>query len=102
VRRVLALGSAALAALGVLWLLGARRRVTSPDLEPQEDPRVRELRRRLDESRAVADEREQFESGEVPVDQAEAPGDDVDDRRRRVHEDARAVVEQMRERPPDS
>jgi hypothetical protein len=101
VRRVLALGSAAAAALGLAWLLGSRRRAQSPAVAVDDDPRARELRRRLDESRAVADERERFESGEVPVDRAEAPPDEVDARRRRVHEEARAVADQMRDAPSD-
>jgi hypothetical protein len=58
---------------------------------PAEDPRAEELRRKLDESRAVVDEREEFESAETPVDEAE-----VDDRRRAVHERGRAAAEQMR------
>src|ERR1700751_4568252 len=56
-----------------------------------EDPRADELRRKLDETGAVADEREEFESAETPVDEAE-----VDDRRRAVHERGRAAAEQMR------
>jgi hypothetical protein len=56
-----------------------------------EDPRAEDLRRKLDESRAVVDEREEFESAETPVDEVE-----VDDRRRAVHERGRAAAEQMR------
>jgi hypothetical protein len=55
------------------------------------DPRAEDLRRKLDESRAVVDEREEFESAETPVDEVE-----VDDRRRAVHERGRAAAEQMR------
>ena len=44
-----------------------------------------------DESRALVDEREEFESAETPVDEAE-----VDDRRRAVHERGRAAADQMR------
>ena len=43
-------------------------------------------------------ERERFEAGETPVDEAE-PAADPDARRRAVHEDARSVVEQMRRDP---
>jgi len=39
----------------------------------------------------VVDEREEFESAETPVDEA-----DVDDRRRAVHDRGRAAAEQMR------
>jgi hypothetical protein len=58
---------------------------------PADDPRAEDLRRKLDESRAVVDEREEFESAETPVDEVE-----VDDRRRAVHERGRAAAEQMR------
>jgi hypothetical protein len=61
----------------------------------QPDPAV-ELRRKLDESRSVADERDEFEGAEVPVDQAE-PG--IDERRREVHERGRAALDEMRGTP---
>ena len=64
------------------------------------DPRAEELRRKLAESRALVDERDEFEAGETPVDEAEA-GPEVDDRRRRVHEEGRAAARRMR-RPPAS
>jgi hypothetical protein len=81
--------------LGALGVAGAavvralrRRPAPAP---PVSDPRADELRQKLDESRAVVDEREEFESAETPVDEAE-----VDDRRRSVHERGRAAAEQMR------
>jgi hypothetical protein len=88
------------------WLAGAagaaiavyhrmRRRRTAPVPAPAEDPRASELRQKLDESRAVAEEREEFESGEVTVDTDVA----VDDRRQAVHERGKAAAEQMRRRP---
>jgi len=90
------------------WLAGAagaaiaayrklRRPVAAPSAP--EDPRADELRQKLEESRAVVDEREEFESAETPVDQAE-PGD-VGDRRQAVHERGRAAAEQMRRKPSD-
>ena len=75
-----------------------------------DDPRAEELRQKLDESRAVVDERDEFEAGETPVDEAD-PGEAVDDRRRAdpdaavedrrqsVHERGRAAAEQMRHKP---
>jgi hypothetical protein len=60
------------------------------------DPRAAELRQKLDESRGIADERDAFESGETPVDQAEPAA--VEDRRRAVHERGRAAAEHMRGR----
>jgi hypothetical protein len=83
------------------WLLGAlalfgflrRRRGTVPAVA---DPRAEELRRKLDESRALVDEREEFEAAEVTVDRAEPAAEDPESRRRAVHESARATVDQMR------
>ena len=61
---------------------------------PAEDPRAEELRRRLAESRTVAEEQhEQAGSAETPVDQADAG---VEARRADVHERARAAAEEMR------
>jgi hypothetical protein len=59
--------------------------------EPEVDPRAEALRAKLEESKAVVDEREEFEAAETPVDEA-----DPDERRRRVHEVGRAAVEEMR------
>jgi hypothetical protein len=49
------------------------------------------LRAKLDESRALVDEREAFEEGETPVDEA-----DPDARRRSVHDQARARLDELR------
>lgn len=80
------------------WLGGAagglavwrylRRR---PEPAPGEvaDP-VDELRAKLAESQVVADERDEFESGETPVDEA-----DPDARRRSVHEQARTTLDEL-------
>jgi hypothetical protein len=62
------------------------------------DPRADELRRKLAESRALVDEREEFEGAELTVDRAEPAPEDPESRRRVVHESARATVEQMRRR----
>jgi hypothetical protein len=83
--------------------------------EPAEDPRAEELRRKLDESRAVVEEQhEQAAEPETPVDEApdppateapdpsagEAPDPPVDpsveERRAEVHERARAAADEMR------
>ena len=55
------------------------------------DPAL-ELRQKLDESRAVVEERDEFEAAETPVDQAE-PG--IDERRRDVHRRAQASIDEM-------
>jgi hypothetical protein len=87
------LGLSALAAL-VARVLGRRR--PPPPAPVAADSRADELRRRLDESRSLVDERDAFEEGELPVDHVEAGGPDPDDRRRRVHEEGRAAVDEMR------
>jgi hypothetical protein len=89
------------------WLLGGlaaagllrRRRapVDSVAKDSEPDPRAGELRRKLAESRAIVDEREEFEAAETTVDEVAAPGD-PEVRRRAVHEAGRAAAERMRER----
>ena len=69
------------------------RKPTQP--EPPGDPRADELRRRIDESRGLEDEREEFESAETPVDEA-----DPETRRKHVHERGRAAVERMQAQAP--
>jgi hypothetical protein len=99
VRRPFALVSAALAALGLYRAVTSRRRrplsarVPGP---PGPDPRAEELRQRLAESRAIVEEREEFEAAETPVDRAE-PATEVDERRRRVHERGRSAAHKMRD-----
>ena len=88
----LALGGAALARL-------LRPRRPRPAVESGPDPRAAELRRKLAESRAIVSEREEFESAETPVDAAGPAGSEVEDRRRRVHEEGRAAARRMG-RPP--
>ena len=90
----LALGGAAL-----VRILRPKRPETP--LQEGPDPRAAELRRKLAESRAIVPEREEFESAETPVDEAEAAPADVEGRRRRVHEEGRAAARRMR-RPPAS
>ena len=74
-------------------LLKLRRRSAPPADAP--DPRAEELRQRLDEARAVAVDREEFEAGETTVDQAEPTGADLEERRRRVHEAGRAAIDDL-------
>jgi hypothetical protein len=82
-----------LAWLGAVGVAGvaAYRRLRR---QPADDPAA-ELRRKLDESRDLAGERDEFEAGETPVDEAEAPAG-VDERRRAVHERGRSAVDEMR------
>jgi hypothetical protein len=62
------------------------------------DPRAEELRRKLAESRALVEEREEFEAAEPTVEQTEHAPDDPDRRRRKVHATGRTVAQQMRRR----
>lgn len=50
------------------------------------------LRAKLAEAKAAGDDRDQFEAGETPVDEAPDP----DARRRAVHERGRAALDEMR------
>jgi hypothetical protein len=91
----------------IAWLAGAAgtgvavyrklRRVPAP----VEDPRAEELRRKLDESRTIVEEREEFEAAETPVDEVTGPEAEVEDRRKAVHERGRAAAEEMRGPSPD-
>jgi hypothetical protein len=60
------------------------------------EPHVEALKSKLAESRVVAEDREEFESAETPIDEAEAVPGELGDRRRSVHERGREVAEQMR------
>jgi hypothetical protein len=86
VRRLLAL----LGGIALVRAWFARRRAqATPAVEP--DPRAAELRRRLDESRVVAGDQEEFASGETPVD-----AEGAEERRRDVHERGRSAIDEMR------
>jgi hypothetical protein len=88
------------------WLAGAAgaaiaayRKLRRAAPSPAEDPRAEDLRRKLEESRGLGGEREEFVAAETPVDQAE-PGA-VAGRRDAVLERGRAAVEQMRGKPDE-
>jgi hypothetical protein len=92
----------------IAWLAGAagagvavyRKLRRAP--APTEDPRAEELRRKLDESRPLVEEREEFEAAETPVDEVTAPEAEVEDRRKAVHERGRAAADEMRGPSADS
>ena len=81
----IALGTAA------VWRTIRRR----PRPEPVVDPRAEELRARLDESRIVVEDREEFEAAETTVDAVDAVPD-PEERRRAVHAEGRAAADRMR------
>ena len=96
-RRLLAFVSAATGAFALYrWL--TRQGAPSPAV-PAPDDRAEELRAKTTESRTLVAERDAFEGGETPVDAAQ-PGlpnaPEPDERRREVHERARAATERMR------
>ena len=81
-------------AMGVAGTVLYRRLRREP--APVEDPRAAELRRKLDESRGIVAEREEFEAAETTVDAAAEAG--PESKRRVVHERGRAAAEEMRGR----
>ncbi|TML04968.1 MAG: hypothetical protein E6G36_04235 [Actinobacteria bacterium] len=81
--------------LGAFALFGFLRRRREPAVAVQ-DPRAEELRRKLEESRAIVEERDEFEAAELTVDLAEPAPEDPESRRHAVHEAGRAAVERMR------
>jgi hypothetical protein len=68
------------------WLRRRPAQVVAPAPDPADS-----LRAKLEESRALADERETFEERETPVDEA-----DPEARRRAVHEQARTRIDDLR------
>jgi len=84
-KRLLALLAGALG-LGALL----RRRAHQP--APAVDEPADALRAKLAESRVVEEDRDAFESGETPVDEA-----DVTARRADVHERARQAIDELKQ-----
>jgi hypothetical protein len=87
------------------WLAGvvggaavyrAFRRQPGPAHEP--DARADELRAKLAQAQEAGDDRESFEAGETPVDQVDVTAaEDLETRRRSVHDKARAAIDEMQE-----
>jgi hypothetical protein len=77
-------------AVGAFGMWRWLRRKPKPAPASAQDP-ADTLRAKLDESRALVDKREAFEEGETPVDEA-----DPDARRRSVHDQARARLDELR------
>jgi hypothetical protein len=107
VRRLLTWLSGLAGGVALYRLLSQRQ--TAPALPPAPappaadegpDPRAAELRAKLEESRVLVDERDEFEAAETTVDaQAEPQSESPEERRRRVHEQGRSAAARMRRRP---
>jgi hypothetical protein len=62
------------------------------------DARADELRAKLAQAREAGEDRESFEAGETPVDQVDVtPADDIETRRRSVHDKGRAAIDEMQD-----
>ena len=79
---------------GALGAAGVAYRALRRGPKPAADPRADELRRKLDDSKQLVEEREQFESGETAVDEVEAPT--LEGKRASIHERGQAAAREMR------
>jgi hypothetical protein len=87
-------------AAALLRLLRRRRALDGAHGAATADDPAGELRRRLDEAREAIDDRDEFDAAEgVPLDQVE-PAASVEERRRDVHEQGQAALEDMRRSKP--
>jgi hypothetical protein len=82
-------------AIGVAGV-AAYRKLRRQPVSVGADPRAEELKEKLAESRTLVEEREEFEAAETPVDEAEPVPTKVEDRRKQVHQKARATADKMR------
>ena len=103
-RRNLAL-LAGVAAGTVAGVLVRRRAAAGSALAPPADPRAEELRRKLAQARDEAADADEFEAAgmgaetlveEEPHGATRAPAENVEEERRRIHEEARATAGEMR------
>jgi hypothetical protein len=79
---------------GTLGAAGMAYRALRRGPKPVADPRADELRRKLDDSKQIVEEREEFESGETPVDDVEQAT--PEGKRAAVHERGHAAAREMR------
>jgi hypothetical protein len=82
---------------GALGAAGVVYRALRRQPKEAADPRADELRRKLDESKPIVEEREEFEAGETAVDEAQA----LEEKRAAVHERGEAAVRDMRGSNPE-
>jgi hypothetical protein len=79
---------------GALGAAGVAYRALRRQPKQAADPRADELRRKLDESKPIVEEREQFESGETAVDEADTGT--LDQKRAAAHERGQEAVREMK------
>jgi hypothetical protein len=82
---------------GALGAAGVAYRALRRRPGPAADARADELRRKLDESKPLVDERDEFESGETAVDQTAS----FEEQRAAVHERGQAAAREMRRTSPE-
>ena len=84
-------------AVAALLYRGRRERGGAPFADSgSTDARAEELRRKLDEYRSLASEREEFEAAETTVDQVQSADEELARRRSEVHDEGRVAAERMR------
>ena len=93
-RLALLLGGAVVAGAAAYCAL-----VRRPPAPAVPEPHAEALKAKLAEARVAADDRDEFESAETPIDQAESVPPEIADRRRSVHERGREAADQMRRSP---
>jgi hypothetical protein len=76
---------------GALGAAGVAYRALRRQPKQAADPRADELRRKLEESKPLVEEREQFESGETTVDEAT-----LEEKRAAAHERGQAARDLMK------
>lgn len=79
---------------GALGAAGVAYRALRRHPKPAADPRADELRRKLDESKPLVDEREEFEAGETTVDAVDPAT--VEQKREAAHERGEKAVREMK------
>ena len=79
---------------GALGAAGVAYRALRRQPKQAADPRADELRRKLDESKPLVEEREQFESGETTVDTVDSAT--LDEKRAALHERGQAAAREMK------
>jgi hypothetical protein len=73
-----------------------RALVRRPPATAVPEPHAEALKTKLAEARVAADDREEFEAAETPIDQAESVPPELAERRRSVHDRGRDMADQMR------